>query len=110
MLIRKIVADGFRNISDREICTSAKQVILTGDNGQGKTNLLEALHLVCACHSFRHATSDQLVINEAKDGQSRVCAILDDDSRHLTVEMRIRERKRQRYLALESVQSHYRCK
>ena len=85
----------FRNYRHFSLENPGKVTVFIGENAVGKTNLLEALHLVCACHSFRHATSDQLIINEAEDGQSRVCAILDDDSRHLTVEMRIRERKRQ---------------
>ena len=53
MLIRRLVVDGFRNISDREIDTSARQVILTGENGQGKTNLLEAVYVLCYGMSFR---------------------------------------------------------
>ena len=53
MLIEKLVLDGFRNIVDREIDTSAKQVILTGENGQGKTNLLEAVYTLCYGTSFR---------------------------------------------------------
>ena len=61
MLIRKIVTDGFRNISDREILTSAKQVILTGDNGQGKTNLLEAVYMLCYGTSFRTQNMKELV-------------------------------------------------
>ncbi len=61
MLIKKIVTDGFRNISDREIITSAKQVILTGDNGQGKTNLLEAIYMLCYGASFRTQNIKELV-------------------------------------------------
>ncbi|MBR0520562.1 MAG: DNA replication/repair protein RecF [Spirochaetales bacterium] len=53
MLIRKLVLDGFRNIQDHEVETSAKQVILTGENGQGKTNLLEAVYILCYGMSFR---------------------------------------------------------
>ena len=53
MLIERLVLDGFRNIADREIDTSAKQVILTGENGQGKTNLLEAVYILCYGTSFR---------------------------------------------------------
>ena len=66
MYIKKIVADGFRNISDREINTSAKQVILTGENGQGKTNLLEAIYMLCYGTSFRTQNIKELV-NHNKD-------------------------------------------
>ena len=53
MIIKKLVLDNFRNIRDREIDTSAKQIILTGENGQGKTNLLEAIYILCYGNSFR---------------------------------------------------------
>lgn len=53
MLIRKLVLKGFRNLADCELDTSFKQVILTGENGQGKTNLLEAVYLLCYGNSFR---------------------------------------------------------
>lgn len=53
MKIKKLVLDGFRNIQDREIDTSFKQIILTGENGQGKTNVLEAVYLLCYGSSFR---------------------------------------------------------
>ena len=61
MLIKKIVTDGFRNISDREIFTSAKQIILTGENGQGKTNLLEAVYMLCYGTSFRTQNMKEMV-------------------------------------------------
>ena len=53
MLIKRLVLDGFRNIQDHEIDTAAKQIILTGENGQGKTNLLEAVYILCYGTSFR---------------------------------------------------------
>lgn len=43
----------FRNLKDRELSLGARQVFLVGENGQGKTNLLEALHLLCVGSSFR---------------------------------------------------------
>lgn len=43
----------FRNLADREIGVGARQVLLVGENGQGKTNLLEAVHLLSVASSFR---------------------------------------------------------
>ncbi|MGA2477912.1 MAG: AAA family ATPase, partial [Spirochaetia bacterium] len=36
----------FRNLKDRELALGAREVFLVGENGQGKTNLLEAVHLL----------------------------------------------------------------
>ncbi len=43
----------FRNLEDAELSLGARQVFLVGENGQGKTNLLEAVHLLCLGSSFR---------------------------------------------------------
>ena len=43
----------FRNLKDRELCLGAREVFLVGPNGQGKTNLLEAVHLLSVGSSFR---------------------------------------------------------
>jgi DNA replication and repair protein RecF len=45
----------FRNLMDRELLLGAPRVFLVGRNGQGKTNLLEAIHLVSLGSSFRES-------------------------------------------------------
>jgi len=51
---------GFRNLVDRELAIDAPQVFLVGENGQGKTNLLETLYLLCYGGSFRTRRDEQL--------------------------------------------------
>lgn len=43
----------FRNLKDAEIDLSAPEVFLVGDNGQGKTNFIESIYLLCFGSSFR---------------------------------------------------------
>ena len=76
MIIKKLVLDSFRNIRDREIDTSAKQIILTGENGQGKTNLLEALYILCYGNSFRTQNLKEAVTH-GKEG-FRLCSVFED--------------------------------
>jgi DNA replication and repair protein RecF len=45
--------DSFRNLEDAEIDTRADRVFLIGENGQGKTNFLEALYYLSYASSFR---------------------------------------------------------
>lgn len=45
---------GFRNLSDTTLELDPGQNYLFGDNGAGKTNLLEAIHLLATGRSFRH--------------------------------------------------------
>ena len=53
MLINNLQLTNFRNLASCTLDVSHKQIILTGENGQGKTNLLESLYLLCYGSSFR---------------------------------------------------------
>jgi DNA replication and repair protein RecF len=44
---------GFRNISDAELELVPRVNVISGDNGQGKTSVLEALYFVATSRSFR---------------------------------------------------------
>lgn len=50
----------FRNLEDREIDLSASRVFLVGRNGQGKSNVLEALYLLSYGGSFRTRRDQEL--------------------------------------------------
>jgi len=43
----------FRNLKDKEYFFDAPEVILVGKNGQGKTNILESIYMLCLANSFR---------------------------------------------------------
>jgi DNA replication and repair protein RecF len=51
----------FRNLKDRELALGAREVFLIGENGQGKTNLIEALYLLCVASSFRESRDAPLM-------------------------------------------------
>jgi len=53
MQIERFHADDFRNLSAVEIAPHPHFNIVQGDNGQGKTNVLEALYLLAGLRSFR---------------------------------------------------------
>ena len=53
MRIERLYADGFRNLSAFELHPHPRFNILEGGNGQGKTNVLEALYVVGGLRSFR---------------------------------------------------------
>jgi len=50
----------FRNLGDGEIDTEAERIFLIGENGQGKTNFLEALYYLCYGSSFRGLVDSQI--------------------------------------------------
>lgn len=55
----------FRNIAAATLRFTAPRIVILGPNGQGKTNLLEAVHLLCLTRAFRTHRLTQLVREEA---------------------------------------------
>lgn len=51
----------FRNFADQRVDLPPSGIALIGDNGQGKTNLLEAIYYLEIFRSFRGAPDEQLV-------------------------------------------------
>lgn len=56
---------GFRNLSPDPVFFGGGVTLITGENAQGKTNLLEAAALVCGQRSFRGASTAAM----ARDGK-----------------------------------------
>ncbi|MBN1697194.1 MAG: DNA replication/repair protein RecF [Spirochaetales bacterium] len=54
----------FRNLKNEKIPTEAEKVFLIGENGQGKTNFLEALYCLCFGVSFRTKKNQYMIKNE----------------------------------------------
>lgn len=55
MYITAFAADGFRNLHGVQLEPDPHFNIITGDNAQGKTNLLDAIWLMTGCRSFHGA-------------------------------------------------------
>ncbi|HEX7527845.1 MAG TPA: AAA family ATPase, partial [Thermoanaerobaculia bacterium] len=53
MEILSLSTEGFRNLLNGKVEVHPRLNLIVGDNGQGKTNLLEALALVSGRPSFR---------------------------------------------------------
>lgn len=61
MLIRCLRIQGFRRFEEVELLLQPGFNLITGDNGSGKTTVLEALHLLAHGRSFRGRVRDGLV-------------------------------------------------
>ena len=53
MILRSITTQNFRNLAEAEVGFHPHANIITGRNGQGKTNLLEAIYFLATTKSFR---------------------------------------------------------
>ncbi len=61
MKITKFYADNYRNLKNINLTFDEKINVFCGENAQGKTNLLEALHLNSGVRSFRNAKEKDLI-------------------------------------------------
>ncbi len=61
----------FRNLSGGEVPLEAPEVFLIGENGQGKTNFLEAVYLLAYGGSFRTAVDQRLILHNQEEALVR---------------------------------------
>ncbi len=61
MNVKSLRIFNFRNLADVEISFQNRITLIVGNNGQGKTNLLEALYLLSQAKSFRMTKPSGLV-------------------------------------------------
>jgi len=66
LVITALFLKDFRNYSQASISFDTERNIIVGDNAQGKTNLLEAIHVLCVSRSQRNHRDAYLI----RDGAS----------------------------------------
>ena len=83
MLLRRLRISQFRNYEQAELEPAPGLTVVIGRNGQGKTNLVEAVAFLATLDSFRGATSEVLI----RDGSDRgyVHADIDADGRPVDI-------------------------
>jgi DNA replication and repair protein RecF len=78
MLVRSVHLRAFRNHGDSNLQFGSGITLLTGDNGQGKTNVLEAIAYLSLSKSFYAANDSQVVM--IGEGTLEVRASIVDDA------------------------------
>lgn len=66
MLLRKLSILNYKNIAEAELEFSPKVNCFIGDNGEGKTNVLDAIHFLSLCKSST-TSQDQLCIRHSEE-------------------------------------------
>lgn len=74
MRLRKLSLQQFRNVGLATIELSGRQQFLVGANGQGKTNLLEAVGFITALRSFR-STDTKVLIGHGQAEAAMACEL-----------------------------------
>jgi len=61
MWLKNITLLNFKNYTDAELVFSETVNVFTGDNGSGKTNMLDAIHYLCLCKSYFNPIDGQQI-------------------------------------------------
>lgn len=93
MYITEFSADGFRNLRQIAFAPDPKLNLITGNNAQGKTNLLDALWLMTGCRSF-HGIQERHYLGFSAD-YFQCCMKFRDSRREQEIRYSV-ERKQQK--------------
>lgn len=66
MVLKELVLTNFKNIAHASLEFSPKVNCLVGNNGMGKSNLLDAIHYLSLCRSFT-GVGDRLLVRRGED-------------------------------------------
>ncbi|MBO7519988.1 MAG: DNA replication and repair protein RecF, partial [Clostridia bacterium] len=72
MLVKKLNLKNFRNIKKASLEFDPKINVISGENAQGKTNMLESIWLFCGAKSFRYSKDSSLVLFGEKKGEAEI--------------------------------------
>jgi len=97
VLVRSLQLVDFRNYAEASLEFESGTTAVVGDNGQGKTNLAEALAYLATLDSFRGAPTEALIRAGADSAIVRA-EVRHDDGRELLIEAEITRSGRNRVL------------
>jgi len=83
----------FRNIENNTLDLLSKEVYFVGDNGQGKSNILESLYMISYGSSFRTKSDDE-IITEGEQNYSIRSIFRDQNDHTNTVSIIYRDSKK----------------
>jgi DNA replication and repair protein RecF len=94
MICERIKLENFRNAKHADLCFSDGVNILVGDNGEGKTNLVEAIGFASVGKSFRGADDGEMI--NFDENEALISVDFKDSIRHQNIMLRMyREKPRQ---------------
>jgi DNA replication and repair protein RecF len=102
MFVESLTVDGFRNLQGVEIHPSKHLNVITGNNAQGKTNLIEAMYILTGCKSFRNSKESDYL--NFKQPTAEVNLTFNDNRRTQTIDCTLtRNRGKEKSFKLNGV-------
>lgn len=94
MIISQLVLKDFRNYQQLQLSLGDGLSVFWGGNAQGKTNLLEAVHVCCLGKSHRTVQSTEMVSYGKENAQIGLRVKRHDGPRHIQVMLQANKHKR----------------
>jgi DNA replication and repair protein RecF len=92
MGFKSLALHDFRNFKDAQVSLLSSRVFFIGENGQGKTNIIEAVYLLCYGSSFR-VWQDGLLINNMSSQAFITGDFIEQDNSERKVSVRLSRNK-----------------
>ncbi len=96
MQIKSIQLDSFRNLEKQKIELCSGVNLFIGNNGQGKTNILEAVHMLSSLRSFRNSKTSEMISHGKK--KSRICAMVNSLGLQLELKLELNNSGRKMWI------------
>jgi DNA replication and repair protein RecF len=85
--VAKLIVRGFRNLAPLELEPGERFNVIAGDNGQGKSNLLEAIEYLGSLRSFRGAAAHDMIARGQEHAELSALVKGDGAARQFRVRM-----------------------
>jgi DNA replication and repair protein RecF len=95
LCVSELRTQGFRNLASGSVSLGPRFTVLSGDNGQGKTNVLEALYVALTSKSFRTSKLGELLAHQGgAEGIASIRSEITEDGTHRTQLVALRKGQR----------------
>ena len=98
MRVKSLILRDFRSYESAEIHPAPGMTVFSGPNAQGKTNLLEAIHLCCTGRSHRTSRDEEMIRWGCSGARATVCAEQRDGTHEVSVVLLRGQKKKKNVL------------
>lgn len=103
MHIKNIKLSGFRNLKEQSVDLYDGLNLLIGENGQGKTNFLEAIYLLATLRSFRSASVKEVIC--FGHDQAEIYGLVEAEKTPVELKVRLRGFTRRLWVGQHSIRA-----
>lgn len=98
MRVEKLALTNFRNYRSLELDVSPGVTFFIGDNGQGKTNLIEAIYVLLKGTSFRTHHKENLIYSIQNEQRTKIFSEIKKDNRTFDIKMILDKSKKELFI------------